>query len=178
MIILLNGAFGVGKSAVAHCLAKQLPGASIFDPEWLGFLLQRLAFRTVDDFQDLACWRRGTVAGIRFLRRFRPTVVVPMAFSNEAYLSEVRDGVGRSDRQVLHFCLMAPLPVILQRLEQRSVGSPASLAWQRRRAAECCLAHQSAFFREHIPTDGLSPQAVAQALVQRIRQGQPQGGAA
>ncbi len=36
MYVLLNGAFGVGKSTVARDLQQQLPNSLIFDPEWVG----------------------------------------------------------------------------------------------------------------------------------------------
>jgi len=173
MIVLLNGAFGVGKTTVAKLLAQQLPGSAVFDPERFGFVLQRLhllARKPVDDFQDLASWRRATIAKIRLKRYFRGIIVVPMAFSNQAYLSAIRERLGQIDKFVLHFCLVAPLPVVLQRLEKRSAGSAASLEWQRRRAAECCLAHQSQAFFEHVSTEARTPTEVAQHLVGRIMQ--------
>ena len=37
MYVLINGAFGIGKSAVARELRTLLPGSVIFDPEWPGF---------------------------------------------------------------------------------------------------------------------------------------------
>lgn len=58
MYVLLNGAFGVGKTTVAHELSRQLPGAAIFDPEWIGFVLRRLPGYARSDYQHLASWRR------------------------------------------------------------------------------------------------------------------------
>ena len=41
MFVLINGAFGIGKSTVARELGSLLPRSVIFDPEWVGLGLQR-----------------------------------------------------------------------------------------------------------------------------------------
>jgi MoxR-like ATPase len=56
VIILLNGAFGIGKTTVARLLAPRLKRAVRFNPEIIGSALQRTARlfgRKVYDFQDL-----------------------------------------------------------------------------------------------------------------------------
>src|SRR5438034_7332264 len=53
MFVLINGAFGIGKSTVARELRSLLPGAVIFDPEWVGLALQRMPSRKISDFQHL-----------------------------------------------------------------------------------------------------------------------------
>jgi predicted kinase len=77
-----------------------------------------------------------------------------MAFSNSAYLDEVRAGLAKSGRPVLHFCLTAPIEVVRERLSTRGElqGDPA-WSWVHRRAAECCEAHQAPAFATHVPTD-------------------------
>jgi cytidylate kinase len=164
VVILLNGAFGVGKTTVARAMAKQLPRTMIFDPELIGFVLQRV--RRVDDFQDLAMWRRLVVLGIRIMRIFRRHVIVPMAFSNLVYLEEIRSGIGRFEADVRHFCLVAPLQVVRERLTGRG---HKDVDWQLRRASECCVAHGDAAFAEHIPTDGVTAEQVAERLLARVR---------
>jgi hypothetical protein len=55
MILLLNGAFGVGETTVARAVVARLPRAVVFDPEIIGIALQRLARaagRRVDEFQE------------------------------------------------------------------------------------------------------------------------------
>lgn len=143
VILFVNGSFGIGKTTVARLLVKRLPNAVLFDPELIGIALQRIT--RVDDFQDLRAWRRLTVAALRIVRTFRQNVIVPMAFSNLAYLDEIRNGARRFDNDVQHVCLVAPLPVIEERLRRRG-----SEEWGFRRAAECCVAHESADFATHV----------------------------
>ena len=172
MVVLINGAFGIGKSTVASLVTKRLPGSAVFNPELPGIVLQRarrLAGNPVEDFQDIALWRRLVVRGIRATTFIRATVIVPMAFSNLDYLKEVLDGVRRFDPSVVHFCLVAPLEVVEERLMGRGHhgGDPRS-AWLDRRAAECCAIHSDPAFAEQIPTAGLTAPQVADVLVERL----------
>ena len=42
MIIMLNGAFGVGKTSTALLLKSKLPNSMIYDPEMVGYLLRHI----------------------------------------------------------------------------------------------------------------------------------------
>lgn len=152
LILLLNGAFGIGKTTVARALVPRLRRAVLFDPEIVGMVLQRLArvlgYR-VEDFQDLTSWRRLTVAGLRLTRLFYPNVVVPMAISNHAYLEEIHAGIRRFDTRLQQFCLIAPAEIVYGRLRRRR-ARPADEAWQFRRADECCAAHRDERFGPHV----------------------------
>jgi hypothetical protein len=56
--------------------------------------------------------------------------------------SEIRAGLAETARPVLHFCLVAPLELVRERLARR--GEPVEevrWAWVHRRAAECCAVH-------------------------------------
>jgi hypothetical protein len=175
LVVLVNGAFGIGKTTVARRLRARLPGSALYDPELLGLVLRRLPRfvplegRGSDDFQDLSLWRRGSVRGIRLLRALREAVIVPMAFSNLAYLRELTAGVERFEPTVRHFCLTAPFAVVRTRLLGRGLD-PASRAgaWQLRRAAECCAAHASPEFSEQIPTEDADAEEVAAAIAARL----------
>ena len=152
MIVLLNGAFGIGKTTVARALVSQLRRAVIVDPEPAGIVLQRMgriAGRRIDDFQNLRMWRRLTVGVIRTARLLYPNVLVPMAFSNIDYLDEIRRRLQRFDSRVLHFCLIAPIDVVNERLARRRLR-PEDQAWQLRRAAECCAVHSEPRFATHV----------------------------
>ncbi|HEX6083646.1 MAG TPA: AAA family ATPase [Thermoanaerobaculia bacterium] len=162
MILFLNGAFGIGKSTVSRALVERLPRAVLFDPEPLGIALQRL--RRVDDFQDLALWRRLTLLGLRCTRLLRPNVIVPLAISNAAYLAELRDGASRFDARVLHVCLVAPFDVVRERLRRR--GRDAG-EWELRRARECCDAHGDPRFATQVSAER-EPSAIVEELLARL----------
>ncbi len=165
MILLLNGAFGIGKTTVARLLVGRLGRAVLFDPEPIGVVLQRVT--RVYDFQDLRLWRRLTVAGLRVARLFYRNVVVPMAFSNAEYLREIRDAARRIDPDVRHFCLVAPVEEVHARLRNRG-EDPARSAWQYRRAAECCAVHGGAEFATQVPAAGRTPAEIADELASVI----------
>ena len=176
MIVLLNGAFGIGKTTVARLLVRELPDAALFDPEHIGFVLRRLPSifplrgRGTDDFQDLPAWRSLTVRGARLVRALRSTVVVPMAFDRLDYLGEIRTGIATADSDVRHFCLTAPLATVHARLQKRGAhaGDPRA-AWMYRRASECVAAHADAAFAVHVPTEGLSAEDVVGRIVDHLR---------
>lgn len=171
MILLLNGAFGIGKSTVARLIVARLPRAILFDPEIAGIALQRIARltgRRVDDFQDLRLWRRLTIAGLRATRMLWPDVVVPMAFSNVGYLQEILGGIRRFEPRVFHYCLVAPVEVVHERLRGRG-EDPGKAEWQYRRASECCRAHEQEEFATQIATGDRSPNEVADVILRAIR---------
>jgi cytidylate kinase len=171
MVILLNGAFGVGKTTVACLVANRLSHCARFDPELAGFVLHRasrLAGRPVEDFQDLALWRRLVVLGVHATTKVRRNVIVPMAFSNLSYLEEVRAGIARFESRIEHFCLVAPVEVVHERLRRRGFADDRDRSWQDRRAAECCVAHEDPIFGERISTSGLTAGQVADQLLARI----------
>jgi hypothetical protein len=168
MILLLNGAFGIGKTTVARELRRLLPGSAIFDPEIAGAVISLFPPRR-DDYQDSPAWRELTVAGINAVRCFRRTVVAPMAFTNLDYLDQIRRGAGRADPDVRHYCLTAPLDVVVERLSRRAeLKGREPDAWQLRRARECCEAHNGPAFAEQVATAGLSAADVAAEVVRRL----------
>jgi len=144
----------------------RLPRAVLYDPELFGIALQRAARLVrvkVDDFQDLRIWRWFTVAALRVVRLVFPNVVVPMAFSNPAYLRELRAGLARFEPDVVHLCLVAPLEVVHERLRGRG-SDPVRDEWQYRRAAECCAAHESDEFAVRVPTAGRDVGVIADGI--------------
>jgi hypothetical protein len=129
--------------------------------------LAALGRRPQDDFQDLVAWRWLGARAIRIARGIRSTVIVPLAFTNLAYLDEFLSHL--RDRRVptLHFCLTAPHSVVLERLHARQRKGPT--AWQLRRSVECCAAHGAPEFAEHVPTAGRTAREVARDIATRIR---------
>ena len=170
MVVLLNGAFGIGKTTVARLLVRRLRRAILFNPEIIGSGMQRTlraVGRDVYDFQDLPSWRGLTVTGVRMTRAFFPNVIVPMAFSNVAYLDEVRGGIGRFEPEVFHFCLRAPVEVVHERLRRRGPdrGDPH---WPYERAAECCAVHGGEEFATHIDASERGPEEIAEEILERV----------
>ena len=164
MYLLINGAFGIGKSTVARELRGLLPRALVYDPEPVGLLLQRWPGNAERDFQDFPLWRQLLVAGARAAGRLSGTVIIPMAFSSLAYLDEVRRGLAAAG-PVRHYCLTAPLAVVQRRLAAR--GEPAHdrrFAWEHRRARQCCEVHGRPEFAVHVPTEFADAATVARRI--------------
>jgi hypothetical protein len=160
VILLLNGAFGIGKTTVARLLVARLENAVLFDPEPIGVVLQRIS--RAEDFQDLRSWRRLTVAGLRLTRLVYRNIVVPMAFSNPEYLRQIHDALSRFEPRVLHVCLVAPLEEVYTRLRGRGTDCGE---WELRRAAECCEMHVRDEFARHVSAAGRTPEAIADELL-------------
>lgn len=170
-IIMLNGAFGVGKTTVACALIDLLPGAMLFDPEVVGTCARRVTegvrrgAEDTDDYQDIALWRLLPAAtGQHLYRQYERPLLVPMTLVNRSYLETIRGGF-KAVAPVYHFCLTAPLPVIQQRLLSRSDG-PDSWPW--RKAAECAPLLADDYYREHVPTAGRTPLEVATAILDSL----------
>jgi len=160
VILLLNGAFGIGKTTLARLLKQRLPHSVIYDPELLGMTMQRalrLVGVRVDDFQDLWLWRRLTIVALRVARLTSLHVIVPMAISNRDYLRELQR-IG-----LIHVCLVAPVEEVHARLRARGAASE----WEFRRAAECCDVHRGEEFAMHVAADS-SPDQIADELLQLI----------
>lgn len=171
MIILINGPFGVGKTTSAKLLRKQLPHATLFDPERLGFILQLPQkvnpFRkTFGDFQNYRLWRRLTILSIRVLHTFGRTVIIPMTIWHKEYFEEIMSGINNRST-VYCFRLTASLPVLRLRIEKRKPQS--SIQWSLKHLDECYQAFQNPFFGKEIDTTELSPQDVSHSILSEIR---------
>ncbi|HEX2076347.1 MAG TPA: hypothetical protein VHG08_01525 [Longimicrobium sp.] len=175
MVVMINGSFGVGKTTVAGLLRGALPGSVIYDPEWAGFVLQRLPRRgrrspASDDFQHMRMWRKSAVAGVRVFRTFaRGPVIVPMAFTHRAYFDEVTGGIRRFDPDLRIFCLRASVETVKRRLVGRGtpIDGPGA-EWIARRIAECAEAHRDPHFGEPVDTEHRTPGEVAEEIVRRL----------
>lgn len=171
MFILINGSFGIGKTTAAKRLVREVPGAVLFDPEAIGYVLRRLPaplvgrWRQPTDYQDLALWRLliGWAGRLAHLRA--PVIVVPMAFTNLAYLEGFASTLGRT-APVRRACLVAPLELVRARLLQRAQGEGRSALsdFEITRSAGCVGLHGTnpAY---GLPVDATqSPEAVAAAI--------------
>jgi hypothetical protein len=176
VVILVNGAFGVGKTTVARHLRRALRGSVVYDPEVVGWFIRRrppwihLRGEGSDDYQDIALWRRSTVLGVTLVRSLsRGPVIVPMAFGRLEYLQEVTGGIAARGRDVRVFCLRARMPTIVARLRRRgTLGTAAGDGWIVRKARQCVEAHEHPAFGEPIDADTASAPEVARTILRKL----------
>ena len=161
---------------VARLLIDRIPESVLCDPEIIGYVLRRLPrFIPLDgrgsgDYQDIALWRRLASLIPALLDKIgHQNVIVPLAFSNLDYLSQLRSRFAHYDVPVYHFCLAAPLTVVHGRLLNRGLD-PNSVEgrWVFSKAAYCCKVHFEPEFAEHIVTDERLPEDVASDIQERI----------
>src|SRR5580692_4898576 len=90
MVIWINGPFGSGKTTLARELSKQLKPSLIYDPELIGFILQKILPNKSQDFQDIRLWRNLSGAlGALLGQYYKGTVIIPMTVVNPHYLQEI-----------------------------------------------------------------------------------------
>jgi chloramphenicol 3-O-phosphotransferase len=171
MIIIINGAFGVGKTTVGRLLQGQIAGSRLYNPEWAGSVLMRIPLFRFEgagtgDFQDIDLWRKSVIYGTRFFRLFsQGTVIVPMAFCRRDYFDQIAAGMRPFDGEIRVFCLKAGMDTIRKRLEQRG----GEIDWPLRKAQECIEAHEDPHFGEAVDTEGVSAEEVARNILGRLR---------
>ena len=78
MIVMLNGAFGAGKTTLALELIARRPGWLLFDPEEVGFMLWKVCPVPRGDFQDLPPWAPLVETARALVAAYGRTLVVPM----------------------------------------------------------------------------------------------------
>jgi hypothetical protein len=165
MILWLNGPFGVGKSSTAAELLRREPGAQHYDPERLGWVLQRTVgvFRP-GDFQDLRAWRRGTIRGVARRARSASTVVVPMTLLAPEYADEILSGLRDRGLEFRHVTLHGSSDALRRRIAA-DTDDPGAKDWRlgqlsRYEAVASSLAERGPV----IDTDALSRDEVATAV--------------
>lgn len=175
MLVIINGAFGVGKTTVVRLLRQRVPRSTIFDPELIGSVLRRLpgffpfSTRRLEDYQDSAFWRSMTVRLAGRLARRRGIVLLPMCFSKFAYLDEIRSGVESRGCAVHHLCLTASAASIHSRLSRRGLDPDSDEGrWVYPRALEASTVHLRPEFAVQIPTDDHTADELAEEISCRI----------
>ncbi len=175
MLVIINGAFGVGKTTVVEVLRRRLHGSTVFDPERIGYVLQRLpgflpfSAERLDDYQNSALWRFITASGAGHQARRRGVVLLPMCFSNPEYLEEIRSAVQSRGCVVHHLCLTASADTILSRLRARGLDPNSTEGrWVYPRALKACALHLQPEFAVQIATDDHTPDEVADEIRSHI----------
>lgn len=127
VLVWINGAFGAGKTTTARHLVAARPGLRSFDPEWVGALLTaHLPDRAVDDFQDLAAWRRLVPTVARELADLGgDTLVAVQTVLDPAYWAELADGMHRAGLDPFHVVLDADRDTLTARIRGDAEERPA-----------------------------------------------------
>ena len=168
MIVWLNGPFGVGKTTVAAELVRRLPAARTFDPERLGWVLNRtVGVVRSGDYQHLRLWRRGTIAGAgRRARKVEP-LIVPMSVLRPGYLEELLGGLRSRGHEVRHVLLDASPDVLVERIEADQVPDPR--VWRLDSLGTYLSARRALRqFGDVVDTDDLTACEVADAVLERV----------
>ncbi|MCB0016310.1 MAG: tunicamycin resistance protein [Anaerolineales bacterium] len=118
MIIWINGAFGAGKTTVTKLLAARIPEACIFDPEDIGYVVQKTFPEARElDYQDLAMWRQLVVQFIvQGSRTFQYPLIIPMTMIVPAYIDEIFSKIRAIEPEFHHFFLSASSAVLRKRI--------------------------------------------------------------
>ncbi|WP_328471082.1 AAA family ATPase [Streptomyces sp. NBC_00448] len=170
MIVWLNGTFGAGKTTTSRLLTEMLPGARIFDSEYVGHMLRPfLTDKPVRDFQEHPPWRSLVVqTAVQLLDYVGGTLVLPQSVLVEAYWTELSGGLAEAGVPVHHFVLHADPEELVRRIEQDTEGAPAR-QWR--------LDHVSAYEAalpwlreagEVVDTAGTPPADVARRIAARV----------
>lgn len=172
MIIMINGAFGVGKSSVARALVERIPNSMIYNPEEVGFMLKNIISDNIkdgneltDDFQDLELWRKLVVqVGKDLIVKYKKNLIVPMTIRKKEYFNYIYNGFEAVDAQVYHYCLTASLEEVYKRILKREeqVGS-----WTYRQAKACVEAFEDSFFKQHINTENRGIDEVVEIILNK-----------
>lgn len=174
MIIMINGPFGVGKTTTANKLLDYIPNSMRFDPEEIGFMLQKIIDKNTrtseetDCFQSLELWKILTVNTAKEIKKkYNKNLIVPMTIK-PANFEYIYNGFKEIDEDTFHFCLMATEETIHKRLTER--GDEAG-SFSFRQTKKILDALSDDRFEEHIDTEKLDSSEIVEAILQRIRQG-------
>jgi hypothetical protein len=172
MILMINGAFGVGKTTTAESLVSKIPGSMLYDPEEVGYMLHAVTRgilppeEMTGDFQDIAIWSPLVVEVAAKLRaRYQRHLIVPMTLVNETYYATIKGGFERIDTETYAFCLTASLETIHQRLLSRG-AEPGE--WALAQTERCLKAFESNVFAPYIDTETRSAVEIVALIMSRI----------
>jgi chloramphenicol 3-O-phosphotransferase len=127
VIIWLNGAFGAGKTTTAKELVTIMPGARLFDPEMVGYLLMEcLKDHDFSDFQELLPWRTLVPVVTSEIARFTGQhLIATQTVLNEGYWKELQQGFNQNSLEVLHVVLHVDSGVLAHRINSDELEQKA-----------------------------------------------------
>lgn len=173
MIIMLNGAFGVGKTSLSNILVNKIENSMIFDPEEVGYMVRivtngiRQGDEDTDDFQDIELWRKLTVETARQLKeKYNRDLIIPMTIYKKNNFDYIESQLREIDEEVFHFCLVASHETIHKRLAERGdkLGS-----WSFKQTEKCLEAFKDNKFNVHVDTERKNSEKVSEWILEKIR---------
>lgn len=173
MIIMINGAFGVGKTTIATMLQNEIANSMIYDPEEVGYLLRNVvpvdikkAESPTGDFQDLALWKELTVEMAQHLmKNYQRHLIVPMTIRKFDYFQFIYDGFKQIDEATYHFCLSASKETIYERLRLRGEEEGN---WCFQQTDKCLKAYHTYDFSEYIDTENMTVETIVHTIKEKL----------
>ncbi|MDR4886031.1 AAA family ATPase [Fredinandcohnia sp. QZ13] len=173
MIIMINGAFGVGKTTIANELQKEIKNSMVYDPEEIGFMLRNVVPEEIKrfeaatgDFQDLYLWRELTVeVAKRINSKYKMNLLVPMTIRKPDYFHYIFNGFKSIDEQTYHFCLTASKQTIFDRLRYRGEEEGN---WCFQQTEKCLEAYNENDFGEYIDTEKGSINVIIDSIKEKL----------
>ncbi|MFS0857503.1 tunicamycin resistance protein [Paenibacillus taichungensis] len=173
MIVMINGAFGSGKTSAATKLQPLIPNSMIYDPEEIGYMLRnvladdvRMEVEKTDDFQDMELWKVLTVKVAREIRqKYDKHLIVPMTIYKSEQFSYIHRGLKELDTDLFHFTLLTSMETLHERLLKRG-DKPDG--WTFQQAVKCVEAFHGSRFEEYIQTDGQTTDDVVNFITSKV----------
>ncbi|MFP7296847.1 AAA family ATPase [Neobacillus niacini] len=174
MIIMINGAFGVGKTSVANELQKSMNNSMIFDPEEIGYMLRNIITEDIahpsektDNFQDYQLWKVFVVnIANHLINTYGKILIVPMTIIDKRYFEYIFNGFKEIDERTFHFCLTAKEETIYERLRKR--GEPEG-NWCFQQTKKCMDGYNDRCFEQFIDTDNVSVNEIVKIIDEKVR---------
>lgn len=164
MIIWINGAFGSGKTTVAHELHRRMPDSHVYDPENVGYFIWKNSPKSFKqgDFQDYPQWRSVNYDMLKMIsERCDGPIIVPMTLVNPQYFDEIVGRLRADGVDVRHFAMLASRETLLKRLKKRGDRSDS---WPVQQIDRCLASLSGERFEHHIHTDRLTIEEVVERI--------------
>jgi AAA domain len=173
MIIMLNGAFGAGKTTVATNLLDKIDNSMLFDPELVGYMIRAMLPEDIKskesesgDFQNYELWKVLTVdTAKRLIDKYGKHLIVPMTLRIPEYFTYIFNGFKEIDDETYHFCLQASRGTVFKRLRDRGEEEGN---WCFQQTEKCLLAYEEYDFGEYIDTNDVDINNVVGKIMEKL----------
>lgn len=178
VIIWLNGAYGVGKTAVAEELLQFLPGSTLYDPgpveAGLRELLPKERLARISGVHELPSWRRLVVdTAVALLTEVPGPLVTPVSLLRQEHRDEVFGALAARRVELRHFLLDADETILRARIDQLAATEGESARnWYLRQLPAYQAAHSWLSADAHpVSTTHRTPRQTAFAVANSIEAG-------